>query len=141
MSFAGQTRQRTGPVLPLAAMVDVLFLLLIFFMTASAFREQEQQIDVSLPGTESDQSSGASPTAVYITVTDEGRIFVGDQPYSLEALTQLLNEMAREFADEVVVIRGDREGKWGLGVRILDLAYAAGFRDVRIGTTKLESEL
>ena len=53
MSFATQTRERSAPVLPLAGMVDVLFLLLIFFMTASVFRDAELAVEVALPDSQS----------------------------------------------------------------------------------------
>ena len=86
MSFAAQVRERSRPVLPLAPMVDVLFLLLIFFMTASVFREQELQIDVALPTAEMAQPPATTATQITISLTADDRIYLGPRELTLAAL-------------------------------------------------------
>ena len=140
MSFTAPTRDRVGPLLPLASMVDVLFLLLIFFMTASVFREQEKQIDVSLPGQET-PSEGGSKTQIVITITADGVIHMGENTFDLGQLRATLTRLAQQFPNESVVIRGDRDSSLGLTVQVLDTARAAGLRNVFIATTKAASEL
>ena len=140
MSFSDSSRNRVSPVFPLASMVDILFLLLIFFLTASVFRDQDRQIDVSLPPAESSTAT-ASQTQIVITVTAEGRTFMGDKAYEPQALRQVLQQLASQFPDEAVVIRADQNSQTGSAIRVLDLVYASGLRNVYIATTKNASDL
>lgn len=133
MSFAAETRHRTPPTLPLASMVDIMFLLLVFFLTTSAMRDQERVIDVSVPEAASG-AVGRSKTPIVVTVDPEGRIFVGDRLFDTDSLKEYLQRIAIEFPDESVVIRGDRQSKLETSVAVLDTAYAAGFRNVFIAT-------
>lgn len=140
MSFVTSKRERTGPVVPLASMVDILFLLLLFFLTTSIYREQEAAIDVSLPSAQKSQAQ-ASPTQIVISIRDDGAIFLGQRELSLDALESTLTELARAYPDEAVVIRGDQNSRLGLIVRIMDIANAANLRNVFIATTKPASGL
>ena len=140
MSFSAPTRERSTPVLPLSAMVDVMFLLLIFFMTASVFREEERQIDVALPSAETGQAP-ASRTQIFITITADGGIFLGDQLMTFETLPAKLKRLVELYPNESVVVRGDMDAKLGLAVRVIDTVKASGLRNVLIATTKPESEL
>lgn len=140
MSFSDSSRNRVSPVFPLASMVDILFLLLIFFLTASVFRDQDRQIDVSLPPADSSTAT-SSQTQIVITVTAEGRTFMGDKAYEPQALRQVLQQLASQFPDEAVVIRADQNSQTGSAIRVLDLVYASGLRNVYIATTKNASDL
>lgn len=141
MAFCSPTRQRTGPVLPLASMIDVLFLLLIFFMTASVFREDERLINVSLPRQESTDTSSGWHTQLIITVTDQGQIHVGPTQYTIPTLRETLTRLVQQFPNEAVVIRGDQNSRLGLTVQIMDMAYEVGLQNVYLATTKKESDL
>ena len=99
MSFTAPVNSRSGPVLPLAAMVDILFLLLIFFMTAAAFRDQDRVIEVVLPGTLTDDE-GPGTTPIVVTVDAEGRTFLGDRAYGLEELRARLAQRAETYPDD-----------------------------------------
>lgn len=129
------------PVLPIASMIDILFLMLIFFLTASAFREQDSQIDVSLPATESTRTLPSGRTQITITVQPDGEIYMGEQRYTIDELRGTLRQLAAQFPDESVLIRADRESRVGLAVRIMDLAYEANLRNVFLATSRPRSEL
>lgn len=141
MSFSAPIRERSNPVLPLAGMVDILFLTLIFFMTVSAFREQESMIDVSLPDTESARVGGYE-TRIVITIQPDGTIRMADGEYTLEELRMTLRSLALQFPHETVVIRGDRNSKLGLAVKVMDIAYHdAKLKNVFIATVKTPDDL
>ena len=136
MSFASETRERSRPVLPLAAMVDILFLLLIFFMTASTMRDQELRMQVDLPESQTAQAAGAQPPGVVVTFDAKSRIYVGQREVSLPQLQDLLSELKQASPHESVVVRGDVAGGWGLGIKIMDVAKAAGITDVSAATVE-----
>ncbi len=136
MSMSSPDGKRMIPVLPLTAMIDVLFLLLTFFMVASSLREAENRVDVSLPSTEATKVTPVTRTQITISITAAGDVYIGEQKLSPEELRATLSELARQFPDESVLIRGDKESTMGLCVKVMDSAYAAGLKNVYLATTK-----
>lgn len=135
MSFAAETRERIRPVLPLAGMVDVLFLLLIFFMTTSVFREQEFQIEVAPPSISSDRGT-SNQVAYTITIDAEGEIYIGDRRYDLASLKQTLEELHATSPGEKINVRGDQDVLYGRVVKVFDIAHQAGFTSVSYAVKK-----
>lgn len=137
MSFAAESRERVRPVLPLAGMVDVLFLLLIFFMTASLYREQETSLPINIPAAESGEASGPG-TPIIVNIQSEmvrepdesgaiverrtDRYLVGGRERTLGELRSVLAELHEADPDEVLVIRADEEAATGALVAVMDLA-------------------
>lgn len=136
MSFTAETRQRSLPVLPLASIVDILFLLLTFFLTTSALREQELQMGVELPQAESGTTAVSPATQTIISISADDRIFLGERELPLPTLRQTLQELAKVSPSDSVVVRGDRTASYGLAVQVMDIAQQAGFRDVSVATVK-----
>ncbi|MEM8739399.1 MAG: biopolymer transporter ExbD [Planctomycetota bacterium] len=136
MSFATQTRERSAPVLPLAGMVDVLFLLLIFFMTASVFRDAELAVDVSLPESNSAAAEVGPGTQVVITIDEADRVFLGERQVQLEELPAILEDLKGVIDRDSVVVRGDRAASYGVPFAVLDMVKFAGLGEVSLGTVR-----
>lgn len=140
MSFSAPTRERAGAVLPLASMLDVMFLLLIFFMTASVFREQEQAIEVIAPEAETAEQTSAMATPITISVTADNAIYLGTQSHTLESLRAAMLDLFAANPEQAILIRGDEASDLGITVRILDQARAVGLSDVSVATRQVAPE-
>lgn len=140
MSFSAPTRERSAPALPLAGFVDILFLLLVFFLTAGVMKEQERQVPIALFDAESAELSAEAGTQLVVTTTAEGELFLGPRPVTLDQLQGLLVELAERFPDESLVLRGDVASNFGLNMQVVDLARLAGITDVRLATTQPAGE-
>ncbi len=127
--------------LPLAPMLDILFLLLVFFVTTSTFQAEERQMDVMLPTAETAPRADASPTQIVINVLDDGSIQVGPSTYTIDALGRLLGQLVDDFPNEQVVIRGDQDVKYQRIIRVMDTARAAGIRSIYFATVKSASQV
>jgi biopolymer transport protein ExbD len=138
MGFASESRERARPVLPLAGMVDILFLLLIFFMSTYSMREQELSVDVGLPASETAQAGTNEALKVVITYDQEGRVFLGERLLPLDRLEAELARLAEISLDQPVILRGDKEASVGLQSRIMDAAYAVGLEDIRLSRVGAE---
>lgn len=132
MGFATESRERARPVLPLAGMVDILFLLLIFFMSTYSMREQELMVDVGLPASEQAEAGSTQAMKVVITYDDQGRVFLGERRVTMDKLETELARLADITTDQPVILRGDREARVGLQSRIMDAANAVGLVDIRL---------
>lgn len=139
MSFVAATRDRQGPAVPLAGMIDIMFLLLVFFMTAAVFREQEHQIDVSLP--EATESISGDRSQIVVTVQADGTIYMTGAAYNMQTFGPKMKVLASQFPNDMVVIRGDKDCPLGHVVRVMDMVYAANMRNVYLATTRPKSEV
>ncbi len=140
MSFSSESRARSSPALPLAAMVDINFLLIIFFMTTSALREQETALEVNLQRAQTGRSA-ASSVATSITLSAKGQIYLAGVEYTPTTLRAKLLEIARAFPDQPIVIRGDRDSSLGLTVEVLDLCRSVGLTNVGLAARKRAEDL
>jgi len=134
MSFASEKTPRSRPVLPLAAMVDILFLLLIFFMTASIFREAEMSLDITLPAADTGEVVESMAIPLVITIDADSRIFMGPRELNLADVRENLAALARQITGETVIIRADESARTGVTIAVIDAARAAGIDEVRVAT-------
>lgn len=126
-------RRRTSDVrVDITPMVDVVFLLLIFFMISTTFIETPG-IDIQLPES-SAQALDREPQEIKIYLSREGDIFVDDVPTTLAALRQTLQEYGPRAAQTTFLLLADREARHGRVVELMDTARAAGFKRLAIAT-------
>jgi len=117
--------------LDVTPLIDVVFLLLIFFMLTSSFLMQPG-IRVRLP-----RVHIGAPVEVQkleITIDDSDRVYVGKRPVTMEELKAVVKDWADRWANLPVLIRGDEDASLGCVVRVWDICKAAGITKLRIGT-------
>jgi biopolymer transport protein ExbD len=113
----------------LTPMVDVVFLLLIFFLAATTFANEEVQLDLRLPQAKSGQS-GRPEKPLVVNVLADGRLHVDGREVSFEALRQKLQSAGERNAEQSVLVRGDQQAQFGLGVQVLDACRLAKIKKV-----------
>ncbi len=115
-------------------MVDVVFLLLIFFMISTTFVETSG-IDIKLPES-SAQTLEREPEEIKVFVSREGDIFLKEEKVSLTELKKILAGYAERAADTTFLLMADRQSAHGRVVELMDAARAAGFTRLAIGTER-----
>lgn len=115
-------------------MVDVVFLLLIFFMISTTFVETPG-IEVNLPESSARQVE-KQPEEFKVYVTKEGDIFLGEKPITLARLKERMNEAGAQIQEKSFLLLADRETQHGRVVQIMDAARTAGITRLAIATEK-----
>ncbi len=125
------------PEVNLTSMIDVVFLLLIFFMVSTSFIN-EASLSVTLPTASSTPAPG-EPEPVEVTVGADGRYFFGGSELvntGRAALRQALLDAADANTDRVVVVRADARAPHQSVVTVMDVAGRAGFARISIVTAQ-----
>ena len=102
-----KTQQDEQPALNLTPMIDVVFLLIIFFMVATKFSERERDIELELPEVAAASAMTSAPKQRVVTVSAEGQVTLDGDQVLLPQLTSKLTAAKQEYPNTSVVIRGD----------------------------------
>lgn len=128
-----QQDEREEPEINLTSLIDVVFLLLIFFMVSTTF-EHQALLRIDLPRA-STATTDVLPEILEFVITADGRLFIGDEELVDERLDTVRAAMKGRFAaapEAALVVRADEMAPHGLVVRVLDAAAAEGIERVRI---------
>jgi biopolymer transport protein ExbD len=121
-----------APTLNLTAMLDVLFLLIIFFMLGTRFVDDERKIGLSVPKVVDKGSLSASPSRCVVNVYLDGTISLDQKPVTLEELSAKLAAARRQHGDIGVLVRGDGNDKYQRMVLVLNACKQAGIKNLGI---------
>lgn len=119
-------------------MIDMVFLLLIFFLVATTFHQEEREMQIALPVA---QSAGPISTALrelIVNIDEAGTIIVGGNPMEPAALDQLVRELVVNNPDQKVTVRGDRRSAYANVVNVLDICKNAGIQQPYLDTVLTE---
>ncbi|MEY2480814.1 MAG: biopolymer transport protein ExbD [Verrucomicrobiota bacterium] len=124
------------PGIQLAPLVDVLLLLLIFFLMTWNAARNENELDVKVPKASSAKEKTAPIGDVIVNVKADGNVIVNRRTLSSAELTDLLKGLVQLNADQAVVIRGDEAGAYKNVVGVLNICSEAGITNVAFATAK-----
>lgn len=127
-------RQTEEPRVDLTPMVDVVFLLLIFFMISTTFIETPG-LTINLPKSSAQQVK-KEQQEVRVYLRADGEIFLEQQKIELGDLVENLQTYGDKAADTTFLLMADKDAKHGNVVQLMDTAKAAGFIKLSIATEK-----
>jgi len=120
--------------LNLAPMIDVVFLLLVFFMVATTFASTEEEIPLDLPSAETGETAVEDEEEIIISLDQDGGITMGGRSYTQDTLIDALEDAAATNPDIPVTIRGDKDTVLAGVVGIMDVCRTVGLTDLGIAT-------
>jgi biopolymer transport protein ExbD len=128
MQFVPERKGR-GVIINVTSLIDVMFLLVIFFTVTSTFRNQPA-IELSLPRSSTAQDVVVTPTVVYLT--SEGDLFVNEELVARGDLLARLRQIHAATGEDRIVLRADQEASHGAVVELIDRIKESGFRRVNL---------
>ncbi|MFY8215183.1 MAG: ExbD/TolR family protein [Chthoniobacterales bacterium] len=119
----------------IAPMVDVVFVLLLFFMASAGSQVLERELNISLPSGQSGQSSGVPSTPILVEITANGDVIVNNKSYGtskeLVELRTWIRETIERFGDkDPFIIQPTPETKHERIMDVLNAAAAAGVKNL-----------
>jgi len=131
------TNHRSEPIpMQLAPMIDILFLLLAFFITSWQFTQSETELNISVPTAQEGADPKRSRGEIIINVAPDGVIKVEGVQLDIGQLRTKLAEIAKLYQNQPVRIRGDGQVPYQRIVEVIDTCQKAGIWNISFATQK-----
>jgi len=131
MEFEGRARIHSH--LDIAPLIDIVFLLLVFFMLTSTFMVPEA-IELELPESSSAQVSDVTP--IIVSLNERGELALNGERIALEQLRATMEPLIQQNADAPITLKSDASTRVQLLLQVMDEIRAAGGTDVALATTQ-----
>jgi biopolymer transport protein ExbD len=122
-------REAEEAAIDLTPMLDVVFIMLIFFIVTTSF-VKEAGIDVLKPKA---QKSESKPTAtIFVAIRSNGEIWLDKRAVDVERVGATIEKLLAESPTDTVIVQADKEAKHGVVVSVMDQIKLAGIDKISI---------
>lgn len=136
MQFTGRHAFEDENTFPMAAMIDIIFLLLIFFVSTSVFYRLEAEMGIVIPTASEAHVSERSTGEIIINVHKDGRVVVNQREMSLPELTDILRRVSELYQGQAVIVRGDGEARHQDIMNVLNACAQADIWNISFAALK-----
>ena len=133
MNFMKNKRSH-APAVQMASLMDIVFLLLCFFVTSSVFSQWETEVAITLPTAKSATIPGRMPGEIILNLNADGKVPVNGHVLSLEEVTKRLTRIAENFPGQPVVIRADKTCSYETLMSLIDACRTANVWNFSLAT-------
>ena len=122
----------------IAPMVDILLVLLCFFIVTWSFAKKEMDLSVKVPSAQNAKESNAVLNQTVLNVRADGTVVWNNAKVSQKDLESRLRLLAKDFPDFAIIVRGDEKVEWRFIANVIDTCRAANIWNVAFATRKIE---
>jgi biopolymer transport protein ExbD len=122
--------------LPLVPMIDMMLVLLIFFMVATTMKITQPQLPINLPNSAASLEVKVDPQVLVIGIDRNGVTYLDGQPATTDQLNRRLKEAAAKSLDQPIRLDIDRDTRYQQIVEVLELCQFEGLKNVGFHTLK-----
>lgn len=118
----------------MAPMIDMVFLLLVFFMTVASVAKSQRQVELDLPESEESKIPEDVSGRGILSVDSDGLYYIGDEPHSLEELGVVIKRRLAADPELRVQVRADQASEYAAVQKLLKVAAQAGAYEIIYAT-------
>ena len=119
-------------------MVDILLVLLVFFIVTWNFAISENELDIKIPSASKAKEPQSYVGQVVVNVKADGTIVMNRKAFSPDALRAKLKDLSKLYPDQAVILRGDQRTNYKYIVDVLDICRSANIWNVAFATSRPE---
>jgi biopolymer transport protein ExbD len=124
-------RKRRAPSIIIVSLIDILAILLIFFIVTTTFRKNQPQLQINLPESRTaEQAPAENSEPAILRIKSASEITLDEKPVSLENLADALRTLRQQAPARPIAMQADREAPFGVVVRALDALRDAGIKNI-----------
>jgi len=124
-------REEDNFVMEMTPLIDVVFLLIIFFMVSTVFVDFSRRMDINLPSSKS-SIIDEKPKTLEIEMSKDKKIFLAGKPVTLLGLEQILRKLDEKGKKQTAIISADKVLPYGEVIQVMGLLQKAGIPDISV---------
>lgn len=124
------TRKHRAPTIIIVSLIDILAILLIFFIVTTTFKKSQPQIKISLPESKSAAAADTADEPVVLEVKDESTLQLDGRPVTLDGLADALRKAKEAAPSRSIALQADEQVPFRVIVRVIDSMREAGVRNL-----------
>jgi biopolymer transport protein ExbD len=121
-------KKRRSPSVPIVTLIDILAILLIFFIVTTTFKTKESLLQVNLPSSSEMGEGTTAEPRIPLALAKDGSISLGDRIVPIETLATALREFRQTRPNDRLELKADEGALLGLMVKVWDAATQAGLQ-------------
>ena len=126
--------QDTSVNIDLTPIIDMVFLLLIFFLVATTFHQTEREMQIALPAASSAGPISTALREIIINVDQEGTIIISGKTIEPEDLRTIITDALVLNPEQKITVRGDQSTAYANIIRVLDICKGSGVQEPYLDT-------
>jgi len=124
------TKKRRAPSIIIVSLIDILAILLIFFIVTASFKKDDPQLKINLPESSAGASAPAAKEPIVLDVRDAENITLDNTKVTPENLASALRAAVAAQPGRSLALRADRDAPFGVVVQVLDALREAGIENI-----------
>lgn len=128
-----RSSESSTSIINISSLVDIMFILIIFFLATTTFRQEERDATVNLPETAGAETLSSSTDVLVVNVRKNGDYLLGSQPLDINKLASQMQAAVEENSQQKVLIRGDKQAMHGNVAAAVLACRRAGVKKANIG--------
>jgi biopolymer transport protein ExbD len=125
------SRKRRSPSIIIVSLIDILAILLIFFIVTTTFQKNLPQLQINLPESKTaEQTPAEKQEPALLRVKSAEQITLDEKPVTLETLAEALKSLRTQAPSRPIAMQADREAPFGVVVKVLDALREAGIKNI-----------
>lgn len=128
-----RSSESSTSIINISSLVDIMFILIIFFLATTTFRQEERDAAVNLPETAGAETLSSSTDVLVVNVRKNGDYLLGSQPLDINKLASQMQAAVEENSQQKVLIRGDKQAMHGNVAAAVLACRRAGVKKANIG--------
>lgn len=118
----------------MAPMVDIVFLLLIFFIAAAVYSQWESKLEIKVPTAITAKDRPRFPGEAIINIDETGKFFLNSIELTPKRLKTLLSQLSKTYPDQPVVIRADKKTDCRYLIQAIDICAQTDIGNISFAT-------
>src|SRR5215468_738654 len=127
MNFA--VRKRRAPSIIIVSLVDILTILLIFFVVSTTFKKDQPQVDINLPESKTSTSKPAELEHAIVSVDANDELKLDGKAIAVDELQKAIMDLPSE-RKSTLVLKADEKASFGVIVKVMDALKLAGIKNL-----------
>ncbi|MFH1066463.1 MAG: biopolymer transporter ExbD [bacterium] len=128
------TRRKRPLIINIVSLVDILTILLIFFIVTMTFKKIQPTVKIDLPESSQAERAKTTESPLIISVSKEGVVSVGNETVKIEKLASILKAKKTAMREQKFALEADQGAQLGVFVKVLDAAKEAGIENLSLHT-------